>query len=206
MTHIIDNTSKASIPGQLNISKRKYLDYIGLKGVNRLKYYLLFCLPYSILFKLFQRNIIVFDFIQKTEQFKYGCLNPTIVINKDEGLIGTFTNLTSYGEEITPVIKISKEPLELIRKQEVNNGQKLASVALYARDEDDEFASAWIDFDPKVANCFTDDIEACNHLLFKLNENAWKCLEVGLNQINNTEELGLYYLEMETELVRKSYS
>lgn len=119
MIHTVDETTQASTPGQIQISKNKYLDYLKLSGLKRLKYYILLGLPQYVLFKLFQSNKIVFDFVQKSEQFKYGCLNPTIVINKDTGLIATFTNLTSLGDDITPVVKISQEPLELITNLQI---------------------------------------------------------------------------------------
>jgi len=205
MKHTVDNTTHASTPGQIQISKRKYFNYIKLTGFMRLKYHLLFSFPQNFLFKLFHSDNIVFDFTQKTEQFKYGCLNPTVVINKDKGLIATFTNLTSYGTDITPVIKISKEPLELISNVEIKNGKKLPTVALYMRNVQDEFATAWSDFDPKVANCFTDDLEACNKLLSRISANGWKCLENGLNQIDNKERTGLYYVDLDVELVRNAY-
>lgn len=205
MTHTVDETTQASTPGQIRISKSKYLDYFKVSGIKRLKYFLLFYLPQNILFKLFNSDKIVFDFIQKTEQFKYGCLNPTVVINKDRGIIATFTNLTSYGDDITPVIKISKEPLELITNLKIKNGQKLPTVALYTRNENDELATAWADFDPKIANCFTDDIAACNTLLGRISANGWQCLANGLSQIDNTEQIGLYYIDLEDDLVRDAY-
>ena len=195
MTHTVDDTTQASTPGQIEISKKKYLDYLGLSGVLRLKYSFLLSLPISFLFKLFRSNNIVYDFIQKMEQFKYGCLNPTIVVNKEKGLIATFTNLTSYGDDITPVIKISKEPLHLIKNIQIVNGQRLPTIALYTRDLEDEYASAWVDFDPKIANCFTDDLNACNHLLSRMSKNGWQCLQQGLNQLEDIENEGWIFVD-----------
>ncbi|MES2761285.1 MAG: DUF3239 domain-containing protein [Bacteroidota bacterium] len=205
MIHTVDSTTKASTPGQIQISKSKYLDYLALTGITRFKYYHLLSISQDTLFKFFSSNEIIFDFIQKTEQFKYGCLNPTIVIDKKEGIIATFTNLTSYGKKITPVIKISIEPLHLIKNIDVKNGQKLPTVALYTRNLENEYANAWTDFDPKIANCFTDDINACGKLLLRVSENAWKCLDEGLKQIDNNKKAGLYHINLATDLVRSAY-
>ncbi len=41
-----------------------------------------------------------------------GCINPSIIVNKDKGLIATFTNLTNNGDNPTPVIKISHEKIK----------------------------------------------------------------------------------------------
>lgn len=200
----VDNSSKASMPGQIKISRKKYLDYLGLSGIIRLRYLLLFYLPKKILFKLFHSDIIVFHFIQTTERFLYGCLNPTIIINKNKKLIATFTNLTSHGNKVTPVIKISEEPLHLIKNIKIENGQKLPTVALYERNPKDIFASAWIDFDPKIANCFTDDIKACNKLLSRITDKGWKCLAEGLSQLEDHEAIGLYHVKIDAELVRNA--
>jgi len=205
MTHTVDDTTQASTPGQIEISRRKYLDYIGVKGVVRLKYVLLLRLPANFLFKYFQSDDIVFDFIHKVEQFRHGCLNPTIVINKEKGLIATFTSLTSYGEDTVPVIKISKEPLHLITNIQISNGQKLPTVALYKRDPEDEYAPAWVDFFPKIANCFSDDLNVCNLLLSRMSEKGWLCLAQGLQQLDDTEKPGLYYVDLDEELVRNAY-
>ena len=205
MTHTVDENTIASSPGQIEISKIKFFDYIELMGIKRIKYNILFSLPSNFLYKLFSSDEIVYDYIQKQEQFKFGCLNPTIVINKEKGLIATFTNLTSIGDEITPVVKISKEPLGLIKSIKVVNGQKLPTVALYTRNTEDEFATAWTDFTPKVANCFTDDLTICNELLSRLSSNSWKCLDLGLAQVYDKEQEGLYYVKLQKDLVQSSY-
>lgn len=205
MTYLLDETTQASAPGQIEISRKKYLDYMGVKGIARLKYSLLLRLPTSLLFKRFRSDDIVLDFIYRIEQFRHGCLNPTIVINKEKGLIATFTSLTAYGEDTVPVIKISKEPLHLITNIPVSTGQRLPTVSFYERDPEDEDAPAWVDFFPKIANCFTDDLKACNHLLSRMTEEGWQCLEQGLAQLDDLEKPGLYYIELDDELVRSAY-
>lgn len=205
MSFTIDDNTQASTPGQINISKIKYLEYVQLTGLAWLKYASLFKLPDNILFKLYHDDTIVFNYIQMVEQFKYGCLNPSIVINKQKGLLATYTNLTSYGEVQTHVIKISKEPLHLITNIQVENGQKLPSVALYYRNLEDEYAYAWSDFNPKIANCFTNDLNACNQLMSRCSEKAWKCLEIGLRQLKSKEIISLYHVDIDSDLVFNAY-
>ena len=176
-----------------------------MKGVARWKYTLLLGLPAKMLYKFFRSDDIVLEFIYKLEQFRYGCLNPSIVINKEKGLIATFTSLTAYGEDTVPVIKISKEPLHLITNTSVSTGQRLPTVAVYERDQEDEDAPAWVDFYPKIANCFTNDLKACNRLLSRVSEQGWQCLAEGLAQLDDLETPGLYYIELDDELVRSAY-
>ncbi|MCC6370058.1 MAG: DUF3239 domain-containing protein [Bacteroidia bacterium] len=204
MAFTVDENTKASSPGQIQISKRKYLDYVGLKGPKRLIYKLLFSLPTNFIYKYFGTNNLVYDYIQKQEQFKIGCLCPTIVINKDKGLIATYTNLTLRGTKVTPVIKISKEPLARIKNITINNGQKLPTVSLYYAKANDEFATAWADFDPKIAHCFTDDLNACNHLLSRITESSWRCLELGIEQVDDKLTEGLYHIKLEKSLVNNT--
>ena len=82
---------------------------------------------------------------------------------------------------------------------------RLKFMHIDARDLEDEYASAWVDFDPKIANCFTDDLNACNHLLSRMSKNGWQCLQQGLNQLEDIENEGLYYIELEKDLVRNAY-
>lgn len=203
--HTVDSNSEAASPGQIEISKSKYLDYAKLNGIERIKYNLLFSLSSDFLFKWLGANKLVFDYIKKKEQFRYGCINPTIVVDKSKGLIATFTNLSSNGYDIVPVVKISKEPLELIRNIEVLDGQKLPTVALYLRNTEDEFARAWVDFTPKIVNCFTDDLTVCNEVLSRVSSKAWECLELGLVQVINKTHEGLHYVKMDKKLVQSAW-
>ncbi len=204
MIHTVDTNTEASSPGDIVIDKQKYLDYIGLQGWKRIYYSLLLRLPKDLLYKRFHKNPVVFHYIRKIEQFKLGCLNPTVVVDKDNGLIATFTNLTYTGSSPTPVIKISREPLHLIKEPALFNGLRLPTVALYQRDPRKQQAYAWDNFDPKIANCFTDDILACDHLLSRLSKNSWICLQEGLKQVQTPGATGLYYVQLDPVLVENA--
>lgn len=189
----VDEDTQASTPGEVAVSKEKFLNYHDLKGLARKKYAFLLSLPLTVLHKRFSGDPVVYDFIQKTEQFRAGCLNPSIIINKAKGIIATYTDLTANGEVPTPVIKISKERLELVTNIKILTGQRLPSVSIYFG-RPSESPDAWDDFDPRVVNCFTDDLIAYAWQMQRLAEEDWKMLEEGLSQINDLEALGLYYL------------
>ena len=204
MSLIVDDTTVASTPGEIIISKAKYLDYQDLKGIGRIYYLFLLGFSDTLLYKRFKNNLIVFGWLYTKEQFKCGCINPTVVIDKNKGLIATFTNLTSVGDKPTPVIKISIEKLHLIKNMTISNGQRLATVALYERGRD-PYAKAWTNFDPKIPNCFTDNIELCNMAIKRLSKNAWKCLDKGLEQLPDNRQPGLYPVQLDSSLVNNAY-
>lgn len=201
----MDDDTRAAIPGGIKISSKKYLDYIGIKGVSRLKYNLLLLNSNDFLFKNFANDEIIYDYLQTSDHFKFGCVNPSIILNTAEGHIATFTSLTSYGDCPTPVIKISKEPLHLIRNVFLQNGQKAGTVSLYFRNPDDDSAPVWIDFDPKLALNFTEDIQACEALKNRNSAAAWECLEIGLAQIKDSTKTGLYAVDVDPKLIKSAY-
>ena len=195
MSFTVDDNTVASSPGAVEISKNKFLDYFGFKGISWLRYSILLSLKESYLYKSFGDDKIVFKFIGLKEQFRYGCLNPTVVVNSERGLIATHTNLAMTESVSVPVIKISKEPLHLIKNIKVTDGQQLPTVSLYQRNMEDDNALSWKDFDPKIVNCFTDSIDDYNRLLTNLSKEQWFELYRGLATIEDKLKEGLYFLE-----------
>lgn len=205
MAHTYDDSTVAAQPGHLKISPRKYLDYTGLTGPIRLKYRMLLHLPRRILFGLFKSDQIVHDYVGYAEQFRFGCINPSVIVDAENGLIATFTSLTGSGDQPTPVIRISEEPLHLIKNTLIENGQRIATVAFYIRNMADPTATVWADFDPKIPQCFTDDTSACNDLMSKISGNAWTCLNLGLEQVPYPYQTGLYHIQLDPTLVWSAY-
>ena len=205
MSYFVDPNSEASTPGYLQISRSKYIAYRRLKGIGKAWYSVLLLLPRPWLKALLIKDDVVYDFLLKQEHFQLGCINPTLVINAQQGLIATYSNLSFVEHETWPVIKISQEPLDLVKNVEIRDGKRLASVALYYRSKSGGPATAWTDFDPKVANCFTNDENKCVSMLSEINGNAWKCLELGLKQIPEKNKIGLYHLDLDKDLVSNSY-
>lgn len=196
MSLTVDDSTFASQPGAIQISASKYLDYHKYRGVKRMFYGILLTVPKAILFKLFKWDETVYDWIVTCELFTLGCINPAIILNKEKGLVASYTDLTSIGDQATPVVKISVQPLHLIKNMKTKSGQRISTVALYFRDMEHENATAWKDFHPLVPNCFTDDIDACLSCLEKIRPQAWTDLEFALSQIADKEKVGLYYVEM----------
>ncbi len=203
MSYTVDDTTSAATPGKISISSRKFLEYIDVRGVRKFIYYLILMLPKSFLFTVLKNNTIIHHWISANEHFKFGCVNPAIILNQEKGLVAVFTNLTNSGSNPTPVIKIYKEKLQLIQGK-VINGQRISTVALYYQNPKQTNAKAWIDFDPKVPDCFTNDSVICAQSMNKLSANSWKCLEIGLTQLKENK-LGLHHLDLDKELVNSSY-
>lgn len=204
MSYTIDDTTVAAIPGELSISPKKFLDYVGVTGFKKFIYGQILLLPNSILYSLLRSNSTVSNWITFAEHFKYGCANPAIIINREKELVAVFTNLSNTGNNPTPVIKIYREKLHLIQGQ-TTIGQRISTVATYYRNPKQWNAEAWIDFDPKVPDCFTENLQACSTVLNNLSSNSWKCLEIGLAQLNNCETPGLYHVEIDNDMVNSSY-
>ncbi len=203
MSITLDDTTQASNPGGIIISKEKFFQYFEITGAKRALYNLIFKLSKSTLYRLFEGNNTVRAWIHTSEHLEFGCTNPSVIINPQKGLIATFTNLTSIGNKPTPVIKISREKLHLIQDKELKDGIRIASIALYYRGEPD--AKAWADFDPIVPHCFCTDTRPCDKKTESIHPNAWKCLETGLHQIENKEKAGLYYITLDKQLVNSAY-
>jgi len=149
-------------------------------------------------------NSTVYLFVNTKEKFKSGCINPTIVLDKNRSLLAVFTSLTTSGTISFPVIKIYKEKLNLINKVQLENGTKLGSIALYSRPANEPYPAAWADFHPQVPNCFTDDYNKCEKIIESIKKEAWEALFLGIQQIEKIEE-GLYKVELDNDLVQNAY-
>lgn len=204
MSFTLDDTTQASNPGGIIISKEKFFQYFEITGVKRSFYSLVFKLSKNALYRLFEGNKTVMSWIHTSEHLEFGCTNPSVIINSEKGLIATFTNLTSIGNKPTPVIKISRDKLHLIQNKELKNGMRIASIALYYRGEPN--VNAWADFDPIIPHCFCTNTKSCDDKTDSIYPNAWKCLETGLNQIENKENAGLYHITLDEKLVNSAYS
>jgi hypothetical protein len=204
MSLTLSDFAEASRPGGIKISARKFLDYFGIKGVKRFYYLLIMSFPKRITYKLFSNDKVVYTWISLCEQFESGCINPSVIINKDNGLVATFTNLNYTGLNPVPAIKFTYAKLHLIKNIEISNWQKIATVAIYMRYEKQTVPNAWDDFRPLVPNCFTDKVQDCNNAFNKLNQYSWQCLEMGLKQIKYNPETALYYVNIDPAIIEAS--
>ncbi len=206
MSHTLDDSSSASHPGQILISVDKFLTSSGVTGIKRKYYAYLFKKPVSKLPRILLSNRLIRKWIRTSEHFLHGCINPSIIINKDKGIIATYTDLNNDSTVPTSVIKITSSNLHLIEGMELSNGQKIPTVSLYYQNELDPGANAWKDFEPLAAYCFSDNFNECDQLLSRLEGNEWECLMEGLKQVDDSEKIGLYRVNLPLNLTDNTYA
>lgn len=201
---MIDDNSMAavaSLPGEISISLDKFLIYRQISGIKKLFYKFILSKSDAFLEKYFSNNEIVYDWILKKAHFEKGCINASIVIDKQKGLLATFTNLRYGGELDRPTIKITKVDFDLIKNVSIENNQLLPTVALYGP-EYDQFEFVWEDFYPLLPHIFTDNYQEIDNAFNKLNNSDWERLSAGLAQINDIYREGLYPVEISRKLMK----
>ena len=200
-----DHSTVASHPGKTKISSKKFLDYHNVRGLRRAFYAFIFKKPQDQLDKYPRFFRLIEEWKLAEIQFEYGCLNPSMIIDIDKGLIATFTNLTNNGSDPTPVVKISQQKLHLIQDKRLYVGQKIPSVSLYFRSLKEPEGNAWGDFEPLLPHYFSESMSECDDLLNRLNDKQWKCLEFGLEQVQTPTQTGLYHVVLDAKLVNTAY-
>jgi hypothetical protein len=205
MSLTVDDTTYASNAGGITISLDKYLEYYGIRGYQKLALKAFSRLPDRGIKELVSSQGLFYNWISRCEHFKYGCINPCVVIDPKMAIVAAFTSLTAVGEIATPVIKIFKERLDLIKDRKVHVGDRLSSVALYERDRGNPTSPNWKDFLPMVPDCFSDDASACRAALRSISELAWRCLFEGLEQIDDKTRPGLYRIDLPNAMVKAAY-
>lgn len=123
------------------------------------------------------------------DHFSGGCVNPAVVVSQSPPLIAVATDLRKWNEPY-PVIKILEQPLSAMSGGIPPVGTRLATVALY-------WAGAahlphWVDFNPIVVNCVTDNQVDIDRVFNTLQVQEWRDLQDGLRQIENHNQPGLY--------------
>jgi hypothetical protein len=141
----------------------------------------LFYAIFSILKKL------IFLVIRINEHFRYGCVNPSVVVSTNPSLIAVFTDLTT-GKVPRHVIKILPQPLRWMKNGVPSVGTRLATVALY---EGIIQKGHWDNFYPIVVNCVTGSQNDIERVFQSIPEWEWEQLEIGINYIRTTK-IGLY--------------
>lgn len=197
----VDTTTSASNPGEIIISIDKYIEYYNIAGIQKLALKVLTGLPKNLSRTLFPNWNLLYNWINRYEQFRYGCISPSVVVDKTNGIVAAFTSLTAAGDIPKPVIKLFTEKLHLIVDKDVHNGERLASVALYTPDSQNPTSPYWKDFTPLVADCFSADSRACETALNSMNDACWECLFRGLEQIEDKSKTGLYHVKLPVALV-----
>ena len=125
------------------------------------------------------------------EHFRYGCVNPAIVVSQTPPLIAVATDLR-VRDKPYPVVKILTQPLHQIRGGTPPIGTRLATVALYC---DGGNPWHWVDFEPIVVNCVTDRQSDIDNVFRSIAQEDWTDLELGLQKVRNRYQPGLYFVE-----------
>jgi hypothetical protein len=126
------------------------------------------------------------------EHFSFGCVNPAIVVSQSPPLVAVATDLRKWDEPY-PVIKILEQPLHTISGGVPAIGTRLATVALYCAG-DDEYQDHWVDFNPIVVNCVTDNQTDIDRVFNSIQREDWQDLETGLRRVEKRTQPGLYFV------------
>jgi len=119
-------------------------------------------------------------------RFRYGCVNPSVVVSDAPFTLAVYTDLTTGAGEY-PVIKIHPHPRPSGVRLKV--GDKCATVAMYTGDGN---ADHWENFDPILAHCATGNKAALQHCLESIPPNEWLRLEAGMKHLPQPLKSGLY--------------
>ena len=123
--------------------------------------------------------------------FRYGCVNPAVVVSREDRLIAVFTDLTT-GRGDYPVIKVLHHPLSLMSSVDPRVGTRLATIATYRGDDEERH---WRDFHPHAVNCVTTDGSEIRRVLQSIPAEDWDSLQRGLQQVPRPFKPGLYFVD-----------
>lgn len=199
-----DDSTVASNPGELSVKWYCWIQHYPKWPVaGAFSFVLLAVLGWTIhwSFWILAALLIWLNWLYWTrikEHFKFGCVNPGIVISMNPMLIAVLTDLSNVSGDNGynyPVIKVLSKELSSIAGQDPLTGMRLATVALYVRG-DDEYATHWEDFDPRPAECATNDINEIKRLMASISHSDWTELDAGLGQIPRPYAPGLYRVDL----------
>jgi hypothetical protein len=199
-THTLNDSSYASIPGKLIVSRKRYVRYYeALLGPRKLLELSTF-IPYtfSMVTRILYRRVR--HWVRTQEHLQHGCLCPSVVIDHDAGLVATFTNLIAADVASVPVIRITRERLDMIPQEKAIHGTRLVSVALFSSTPESLALGRWSDFSPIVAETLIEDTEACDAAFARLSDLAWLALDMGVKQLSPGAGVGLYPVEVPHEI------
>lgn len=200
-----DDTTIASLPGNIQIDKIKFLSYYHFKGIRKIYYSLVLNFKLENLNKIFPKNILVQKWIELNEHFQFGCANPSMIINKNQGIYATYTDLTNDGGNSTPVIKIVQLNNSRLNNLGYNNNDTIVTISMYYKRKDDLNTRSWSDFEPLIPDLYTENTNSVKTLKLAIKNSAWECLKIGLTQIDNLENPGLYNIELSNVITQSAY-
>lgn len=110
----------------------------------------------------------------------YGCANPGVIVDADNGLVAVITDLDcGIGEEHW-TIKIVKAPLARMAGGPPEDGARIGTVAGYMGDGS---KGHWDTFEPHPVNCITRDLKRIRKVMATFSERDWALLQEGLKEV-----------------------
>ncbi|MGO8691546.1 MAG: DUF3239 domain-containing protein [Thermoguttaceae bacterium] len=200
----LDNSTRAAVPGELLISRKRYAEYFGRNPIDRSLRRFCSHLPW-IARRLPVIGARVLHWTRTREHIWYGCLNPAVVLDSESGLVAVFTSLTARGETPTPVLKIVQERLDMISHCRATRGRRFAAASLYSSTRASWARGQWSDFSPIVVDCLVDDYASCEAAAARIKPLAWTALEIALRQFGGRRQPGLYPVDVPHDLVWNSF-
>jgi hypothetical protein len=132
---------------------------------------------------------------------RLGALAPSVVVDRDTGVVASFTDLDATSSQPVPVIKLKHERLDLMPESAREPGTRLVSVCVYEETEESMSAGRWSDFDPVTAESVVRDAAACERTKARLSTANWQALELGMAQLQGVRAPGIYAVNLPVELV-----
>jgi len=199
-TLTLDDSAIASHPGRLRVSSwlwtRRYPKWPVLLAVALVATVVLSFTVDRMFLASVPLALIpnVFYWKRVREHFRHGDANPGVVVSRDPLRIAVWTDMTK-GEGSYPVLRVFGEPPWEVEGKPLDVGTRVATVGLYAVDEE-EARPYWERFDPRpVAPVAAEEAEA-QALLESFGPERWERLERAVTTMGAVEE-GLHRLELE---------
>ena len=193
----LDNSARASNPGNLRVNRLRWLRHYPrwpLIWFSSLAFFVVLAYSFHWSFWIFAVLLLLMNWLywrRISDQFRYGCANPAMIVSLDPMLIAVSTDLTKgFGKY--PVIKIIEKNLPTACGQLARLGSMLPAVALYHQSPDE--MPHWSNFDPRPIDCATGDVEAMRRVMNTITEDDWNELRVGLKQVPQPFCCGLYHI------------
>jgi hypothetical protein len=127
------------------------------------------------------------------EHFRFGCVNPAMVVSLDPLLIAVSSDL-SKGIGSFPAIRIIRGRFATICGQEPKLGSRLATVSVYYRWGDANLPH-WSHFRPLPVDCATDDLRDIQRIMESLDDESWAELMERLRLLEKPYRVGMYLLD-----------
>lgn len=138
-------------------------------------------------------GINLLHYVRLREHFRYGCVNPAVVLSLNPPLIAVASDLT-MGQGAYPVIKIISKSLPTANGLPPQTGSRLATVATYQFPLDKSQAH-WADFHPRPVDCASGDPAVLEKVMASLADNDWDELISWLKQIPQPWQCGLFHIQ-----------